>query len=95
MTVTLARRPTEYVKQLFVDALVFTGDALRHLVSVLGADRIVIGTDYPYPWTATPDDARLTRFDVVDHVLDTPGLSDGDRIAILGGNAAALFDVPL
>ena len=91
----LARRPTEYVKQLYVDALVFTGDALRHLVSVLGADRIVIGTDYPYPWTATPDDARLTRFDVVDHVLDTPGLSDGDRIAILGGNAAALFDVPL
>ena len=58
-----------------------------------GADRIVIGTDYPFPWTATPDDARLPRFQAMDHVLDTPGLSDADRIAILGGNAAALFGI--
>ncbi len=62
------------------------------MVSVLGVDRIVIGTDYPLPWTATPDNARLPRFQAVDRVLDTPGLSDADRVAILGGNAAALFD---
>ena len=91
----LALRPTDHVKQLYVDALVFSSEALSHLVSVLGANRIVMGTDYPYPWTATPDDARLARFDVVAHVLDTPGLSDADRAAILGGNAAALFDVSL
>jgi hypothetical protein len=29
--------------------------------------------------------------DPVDHVLDTPGLSDAERIAILGGNAAKLL----
>ena len=91
----LAQRPTEYVKQLYIDALVFSSEALRHLVAVVGASRIVIGTDYPYPWTATPDDARLPRFDVVDHVLDTPDLSDADRAAILGGNAAGLFGIPL
>ena len=91
----LAQRPTEYVKQLYVDALVFSSEALRHLVGVVGASQIVIGTDYPYPWTATPDDARLPRFDVVDHVLDTPGLSDADRAAILGSNAAGLFGIPL
>ena len=91
----LAKRPTEYVKQLYVDALIFSSDALRHLVSVLGADRIVIGTDSPYPWTASPADARVPRFDVVDHVLETTGLSDADRVAILQDNAAALFDVPL
>ena len=91
----LAELPTTYVKQLYVDALVFSSEALRHLVSVLGASRIVIGTDYPFPWTATPDDARLPRFQAVDHVLDTPGLSDADRVAILGGNAAALFDIPV
>ncbi len=89
----LARRPTDYVKQLYVDALVFTHTALRHLVSVVGASRIVIGTDYPFPWTAATDDARVPRFDVVDHVLDTPGLSDDERAAILGGNAAALFGI--
>ena len=49
--------------------------------------------NHPFPWTGIPDDARVPRFDVVDHVLDTPGLSDADRIAILGGNAAALFGI--
>ena len=61
------------MKQLYVDALVFSSEALSHLVSVLGANRIVMGTDYPYPWTATPDDARLARFDVVAHVLGHAG----------------------
>ena len=89
----LARRPTDYVKQLYVDALVFTHTALRHLVSVVGASRIVIGTDYPFPWTAATGDARVPRFDVVDHVLGTPGLSNDERAAILGGNAAALFGI--
>lgn len=64
-------------------------------INPFGASQVVIGTDYPFPWTATPDDARLPRFDAVDHVLDAPGLSDADRAAILGGNAARLFDVPL
>ena len=78
---TLQKRPTEYLRQLYFDSLVFTGEALRHLVAVCGASQIVLGTDYPYPWTST----------AVDHVLETPGLSDADRVAILGGNAATLL----
>ena len=93
-TISLDRRPTEYLKQLYFDSLVFTSDALRHLVAVYGASQLMIGTDYPFPWTAPPGDARLPRFLAVDHVLDTPGLSDAERIAILGGNAAALFRIP-
>ena len=61
----------------------FTGEALRHLVAECGVSQIVLGTDYPYPWTST----------AVDHVLATPGLSDADRVAILGGNAAALLNI--
>ena len=75
---TINKRPTEYLKQLYFDSLVFTGEALRHLVAQCGVSQIVLGTDYPYPWTST----------AVDQVLATPGLSDADRIAILGGNAA-------
>jgi len=75
------RKPTEYVKQMYYDSLVFTPEALRHLVAEVGADRVVMGTDYPYPWVDAP----------VDHVLGTPGLSDGDREAILGGTARALL----
>jgi aminocarboxymuconate-semialdehyde decarboxylase len=74
-------RPTEYVKRMYYDSLVFTSEALRHLVAEVGVDRIVVGTDYPYPWVSAP----------VDHVLDAAGLSDADREAILQGNAAKLL----
>jgi aminocarboxymuconate-semialdehyde decarboxylase len=42
-----------------------------------------MGTDYPVPWTRTS----------VDHILSTPGLSDDERIAMLGGTAAKLLGI--
>ena len=78
---TLERRPTEYLRDMYFDSLVFTSENLRHLVAQYGADHIMIGSDYPYAWTDRP----------VDHVLETPGLSDAEKIAIIGGNAASLF----
>jgi len=77
------KRPTAYLKdgQLYFDTIVFTPEALRHLIAETGPDKIMIGTDYPYPWTSTE----------VDLVLNTPGLTDEDRIAILGGTAARLL----
>jgi aminocarboxymuconate-semialdehyde decarboxylase len=78
---SLQRKPTEYLKQVYFDSLVFTSEALRHLVAEWGAGQLVIGTDYPYPWTTT----------AIDHVLQTPGLTDDQRVAILGGNAARLL----
>jgi aminocarboxymuconate-semialdehyde decarboxylase len=79
----IAKQPTAYLKQLYFDSLVFTAEGLRHLVAETGVSQIVLGTDYPYPWTNT----------AVDHVLSTPDLSDEDRIAILGGNAARLLGI--
>jgi aminocarboxymuconate-semialdehyde decarboxylase len=81
---TLQKRPTEYLKDLYFDSLIFSGEALRHLVTVAGVSQIVLGTDYPYPWTTT----------AVDHVINTPGLSAADQTAILGGNAARLLGMP-
>ena len=80
---TLKKKPTEYLKQIYFDSLIFTGEALRHLIAVAGVSQIMLGTDFPYPWTTTS----------VDHVLNTPGLNDAERIAILGGNAAKLFGI--
>ena len=42
-----------------------------------------MGTDYPFPWTKT----------AVDHILATPGLSDGERVAILEETAEKLLAV--
>jgi aminocarboxymuconate-semialdehyde decarboxylase len=76
--------PTAYVKRMYYDSLVFTPEALRHLVAEVGADHIVMGTDYPYPWVDAP----------ADHVLNTRALSDAEREAILGGTAAKLLGLP-
>ena len=77
--------PTAYLRdgQLFFDTIVFTPEALRHLIAETGVGQIMIGTDYPFPWTSTE----------VDLVMNTPGLSDDDRVAILGGTAARLMGI--
>jgi aminocarboxymuconate-semialdehyde decarboxylase len=79
----LKKKPTEYLRQLYYDSIVFTPEALRHLVAETGSSQIVVGTDYPYPWTKT----------AVDHILGTPGLSDAERVAMLGGTAAKLLGI--
>jgi aminocarboxymuconate-semialdehyde decarboxylase len=79
----LKKKPTEYLRQLYFDSMVFTPEGLRHMVAECGASQIMIGTDYPFPWSTT----------TVDHVLKTPGLSDADKRAILGGTAAKLLKI--
>jgi aminocarboxymuconate-semialdehyde decarboxylase len=79
------KAPTAYLRdgQLYFDSIVFTPEALRHLIAETGPDKIMIGTDYPFGWTSTE----------VDLVLNTPGLTDDERIAILGGTAARLLGI--
>ena len=81
--IVLKKKPTEYLRSLYFDTLVFTPNALRHLIAEVGASQLIIGTDHPYPWNP----------DAVDHVLDTPGLTDAEKVAILGGNAATLLNI--
>jgi predicted TIM-barrel fold metal-dependent hydrolase len=79
--IALKKKPTEYLNQLYFDALVFTPEALRHLVAQVGVSQVVLGTDHPIPWEQHP----------VDHIFATDTLSDDEKIAILGGNAARLL----
>lgn len=79
----LKKKPSEYMRQLYFDSMVFTPEGLRHLVAESGVSQIMVGTDYPFPWSTT----------TVDHVLNTPGLSDADKRAILGENAARLLKI--
>jgi aminocarboxymuconate-semialdehyde decarboxylase len=57
--------------------MVFTPEGLRHLIPEVGVSQIVMGTDYPFPWTKT----------AVDHILATPGLSEAELVAMLGETA--------
>lgn len=83
--ITLKKKPSEYLNQLYFDAMVFTPEGLRHLVAQVGASQVLLGTDHPIPWEQHP----------VDHVFATTTLSDKQTIAILGGNAARLFGMKL
>lgn len=77
----LKKKPSEYLRQLYFDSLVFTPEALTNLVRQVGASQVVLGSDHPFPWSERP----------VDHVLDTAALSDAEKAAILGGNARRLL----
>jgi predicted TIM-barrel fold metal-dependent hydrolase len=79
--IKLKKQPSEYLNQLYFDAMVFTPEGLRHLVAQVGASQVMLGTDHPIPWEQHP----------VDHVFATTTLSDKQKAAILGGNAAHLF----
>jgi aminocarboxymuconate-semialdehyde decarboxylase len=80
---TIKKKPSEYLKQLYYDTMVFNPEGVRHLVAEVGAGQLMVGTDYPYPWTKT----------AVDLILKTPGLSDDEKMAMLGGTAAKLLGI--
>jgi predicted TIM-barrel fold metal-dependent hydrolase len=81
--VQLKKKPTEYLKQIYFDSLVFTPEAIRHLVAQVGASQIVLGSDHPYIWQPHP----------VDHIFACDSLSDAEKVAVLGATAAKLFDM--
>ena len=59
--IKLKKQPTEYLKQIYFDSLVFTPEALRHLAAQVGVSQIVLGSDYPFPWELHPVDHILGR----------------------------------
>ena len=79
--VVLQKRPSEYLRQLYYDTLVFTSEALRHLAAEVGVSQLMLGTDHPYPWQP----------DSVDHILQAEGFTDEERIAMLGSTAGKLL----
>jgi len=81
--VKLKKKPTEYLRTMYYDTLVFTAEMLRHLAAEVGSSRLVIGTDHPIPWQP----------DSVDHILNAPGFTDDERRAVLGETAARLLGI--
>jgi aminocarboxymuconate-semialdehyde decarboxylase len=79
----LKKEPTEYLKQLYYDSVLFTPEDMRHLIAVVGASQVVVGTDYPTLWNRTP----------VDRILAVPGLDDAQRVSIFGETAAKLLKI--
>jgi aminocarboxymuconate-semialdehyde decarboxylase len=79
--VVIKRKPSSYLEKFYFDTLTFDRGMLKNLVERFGADRVVLGTDYPY-------DMGMEH--PVDFVAGAK-LSASDKKKIMGGNAARLL----
>jgi aminocarboxymuconate-semialdehyde decarboxylase len=80
----LERAPSEYVSRFWYDSCTYTEQNLRFLLDVVGADRVVLGTDYPAP---------MMEPDPVSWIRGMSTLTTEEKDAILSGNPARLLGV--
>lgn len=75
--------PMEGFKELFFDSVLFDPEALKYLCNLAGADKIVLGSDYPFPI----GDLEPTK------IIKDAGLGEQETKMILGETAARLFAI--
>ena len=81
-TKTIPKPPSAYLTQLFFDTITHDEALLAYLVGRVGANHVVVGTDRPFDMGI--DDPRGL-------IAGLPSLDDGQRAAILGGNARSFL----
>lgn len=72
--------PLEVMKRLYYDTLTFSPGALRYLVELVGAERLMLGSDYPFEMAET-DPVGITK----------AGVPEAQHDAVLGGTAARIL----
>jgi aminocarboxymuconate-semialdehyde decarboxylase len=78
--VNMSKPPIDYLRMLYFDSCVYERAVLQHLVDKVGADRVLLGSDYPVGETKP-----------IEFVTDTETLSTAQKERILSTNAAALL----
>jgi aminocarboxymuconate-semialdehyde decarboxylase len=76
----MTAKPTDYLRRIWYDCITYDPDALRYLISVVGPERVMFGTDWPHQ-----------VHDVAGSLANTGALDAEPRDAIRGTNAIALF----
>ena len=82
----ITRPPSEYFRKLYFDTLTHSTQALSSLVEQVGADRVMLGSDYPF---------GMGDFTPPASVAALPHTSDADKDLIFSGNAIRLFGLDL
>lgn len=73
--------PSRYLNRFYVDSAVFDERALRFLVEIMGAERVMLGSDYPFPLGEHQ----------VGSLIRTSNLPEPVKAQLLGGNAAGFL----
>ena len=76
----MTAKPTDYLRRIWYDCITYDLGALRYLISVVGPERVLFGTDWPHQ-----------VHDVVGSLANTAALAADECEAIRGRNAIALF----
>src|SRR5579871_1475921 len=79
--VHLKHSPEKYLERFRYDTICHSKASLEFLIATAGADRVFLGSDYPYD---------MGMMDCVRHVRSLD-IAPADRDAILGGHAASLL----
>jgi aminocarboxymuconate-semialdehyde decarboxylase len=80
-----ARNPREYFKRMYFDSCVHDSQALTYLLDVVGRDRVMLGTDYPFPLGEQQPGSGI----------DALGLDDAERARLFHGAALEWLNLPL
>jgi aminocarboxymuconate-semialdehyde decarboxylase len=70
-------------RRLYFDTVLFEARALRFLCDVAGHEKVVLGSDHPFP-IGDPEPLKI---------VDQAEFTEGERTAIIGGTAARLFHI--
>jgi aminocarboxymuconate-semialdehyde decarboxylase len=76
--------PRDYLDRIWIDSVTHDPQALRYLLDVMGVDRVVLGTDYPFPLGEQVPGSTVEALD----------LDEEERAAIFAGNALAWLGLP-
>lgn len=77
--------PTRALRSVYFDTVLHDPGAIRYLIDTVGADRVLLGSDYPF---------EMGDPDPVATIEAVPGLDAGGREAVLSANAERLFSGP-
>jgi aminocarboxymuconate-semialdehyde decarboxylase len=75
--------PTQSFRRLYFDTVVFDVNALRLVCAMAGVDKIMLGTDYPFP---------IGDFEPMN-IVNALYLTDTERAAIAATTAMRLFGI--
>jgi aminocarboxymuconate-semialdehyde decarboxylase len=76
------KAPSEYLKQLYFDDVVFQPHLLEALVAQVGPEHVLMGTDYPFD---------MGHWEPLERVAAATGLGADVRARITGANAVELL----
>jgi aminocarboxymuconate-semialdehyde decarboxylase len=78
--INMSKPPIDYLRMLYFDSCVYERSVLQHLVEKVGAERVLLGSDYPV------GEGRPIEF-----ITDAAALSPGEKERIVAANAASLL----